>query len=130
MVIEAEKTDTEESRTSEFPEVPDEAIVKPEDEKAAKMSKRPEEELPGDENKHDNEGIGYSTDMDGEGSRIRVPSKCHVLQLVNTFHLTEKVDCLVDRNSSACSIVFLSFSDSLLPSISLNCKALITAAPP
>jgi hypothetical protein len=47
-----------------------------------------------------------------------------------TFHLTDKVDCLVDRNSCACSIVFLSFSDSLLPSISLNCRALITAAPP
>ena len=40
-----------------FPEVPDEAIVKPEDERPSKMTKRPEEELPGDENKHDDEGI-------------------------------------------------------------------------
>jgi hypothetical protein len=67
MVIEAEKTNTEERRSG-FPEVPDEAIVKPEDERPAKMSKRPEEELPGDENKHDDEGIDDSTDMDGDGS--------------------------------------------------------------
>jgi hypothetical protein len=32
------------------------------------MSKRPEVELPGDENKHDDEGIDDSTDMDGDGS--------------------------------------------------------------
>ena len=43
MVVEIENRNTEESR-SEFPEVPDEAIVKPEDERPAKMSKRPEEE--------------------------------------------------------------------------------------
>ncbi|CAN5315020.1 hypothetical protein BH18THE2_BH18THE2_35510 [soil metagenome] len=55
MVMEAENTDTEESRSG-FPEVPDEAIVKP------------EEELLGDENKHDDEGIDDSTDMDGDGS--------------------------------------------------------------
>jgi hypothetical protein len=67
MVIEAEKTNTEESGSG-FPEVPDEAIVKPEDERPAKMSRRPEEELPGDENKHDDEGIDDSTDMDGDGS--------------------------------------------------------------
>ena len=51
-----------------FLKFPDEAIVKPEDERPAKMSKRPEEELPGDENKHDDEGIDDSTDMDGDGS--------------------------------------------------------------
>ncbi|CAN5464131.1 hypothetical protein BH18THE2_BH18THE2_42470 [soil metagenome] len=67
MVIEAERTNTEESRSG-FPGVPDEAIVKPEDERPAKMSKRPEEELPGDENKHDDEGIDDGTDMDGDGS--------------------------------------------------------------
>jgi len=32
------------------------------------MSKRSEEELPGDENKHDDEGIDDSADMDGDGS--------------------------------------------------------------
>ena len=67
MVIEAEKTNTEESGSG-FPEVPDEDIVKPEDERSSKMTKRPEEELPGDENKHDDEGIDDSTDMDGDGS--------------------------------------------------------------
>jgi len=49
MVI--DNTNTEESSTSEFPEVPDEAIVKPEDERPVKMTKNSEEELPGDENK-------------------------------------------------------------------------------
>jgi hypothetical protein len=39
MVIEAEKTNTEESRSG-FPEVPDEAILKPEDERPAKMWER------------------------------------------------------------------------------------------
>ena len=67
MVVKAENTNTKESR-SEFPEVPNEAIVKLEDERPAKMSKRPEEELPGDENKHDDEGIDDSPDMDGDGS--------------------------------------------------------------
>ena len=67
MVMETENSNTEESR-SESPQVPDEAIVKPEDERPAKMSKRPEEELPGDENKHDDDGIDDSTDMDGDGS--------------------------------------------------------------
>jgi hypothetical protein len=68
MVVEIENTDDKESSTSEFPEVPEEAIVKPEDKRPAKLSKRPEEELPGDENKHDDEGIDDSTDMDGDGS--------------------------------------------------------------
>ena len=67
MVVDAENSNTEEGR-SEFPEVPDEDIVKPEDERPAKMSKRSEEELPGDENKHDDEGIDDSADMDGDGS--------------------------------------------------------------
>jgi hypothetical protein len=42
MVVEAENSNTEEGR-SEFPEVPDEAIVKPEDERPSKMTTRPEE---------------------------------------------------------------------------------------
>ena len=67
MVVEAENSNTEEGRC-EFPEVPDEAIVKLEDERPSKMTNRPEEELPGDENKHDDEGIDDSTDMDGDGS--------------------------------------------------------------
>jgi hypothetical protein len=66
MVI--DNTNTEENSTSEFPEVPDEAIVKPEDERPARMAKSSEEELPGDEDKHDDEGIDDSVDMDGDGS--------------------------------------------------------------
>jgi hypothetical protein len=66
MVI--DNTNTEENSTSEFPEVPDEAIVKPEDERPARMTKSSEEELPGDEDKHDDEGIDDSIDMDGDGS--------------------------------------------------------------
>jgi hypothetical protein len=50
MIVEAENTDDKETSTSEFPEVPEEAIVKPEEERPA-MSNRPEEEIPGDENK-------------------------------------------------------------------------------
>jgi hypothetical protein len=64
-MVDADDKDTKEG---EFPEVPDEAIVKPEDERPVKMTKNPEEELPGEENKHDDEGIDDSTDMDGDGS--------------------------------------------------------------
>ena len=39
MVVEIENTDDKESSTSEFPEVPEEAIVKPEDERPAKLSR-------------------------------------------------------------------------------------------
>lgn len=60
--------DDKDTKEGEFPEVPDEAIVKPEDERPVKMTKNPEEELPGEENKHDDEGIDDSTDMDGDGS--------------------------------------------------------------
>ena len=67
MVVEADDNDTTEDK-SEFPEVPDEAIVKPEDERPVKMTRSPEEELPGDENKHDDEGIDDTIDMDGDGS--------------------------------------------------------------
>ena len=64
----ADDADVKETKEGEFPEVPDEAIVKPEDERPVKMAKNPEEELPGEENKHDDEGIDDSTDMDGDGS--------------------------------------------------------------
>ena len=47
-----------------------------------------------------------------------------------TYVCWAKVNCLLDGYSCACSIMLLSFSDNLLPSISLNCRALITAAPP
>jgi len=40
MVMETENSNTEESR-SESPQVPDEAIVKPEDERPSKITKRP-----------------------------------------------------------------------------------------
>ena len=39
-----------------------------EDERPSKMTTRPEEELPGEKNKHDDEGIDDSTDMDGDSS--------------------------------------------------------------
>jgi hypothetical protein len=67
MVVEADDNKTKESK-SEFPEVPDEAIVKPEDERPVKITRSTEEELPGNENKHDDEGIDDSIDMDGDGS--------------------------------------------------------------
>jgi hypothetical protein len=54
MIVEA-NINTEESSKSEIPEVPDEAIVEPGILKTVKMTKRPGEELPGDENKHGDE---------------------------------------------------------------------------
>lgn len=68
MVVKVDDADDKDTKEGEFPEVPDEAIVKPEDERPVKMAKNPEEELPGEENKHDDEGIDDSTDMDGDGS--------------------------------------------------------------
>jgi hypothetical protein len=68
MVVDIDDANTKDTKEVEFPEVPDEAIVKPEDERPVKMTKNPEEELPGEENKHDDEGIDDSTDMDGDGS--------------------------------------------------------------
>jgi hypothetical protein len=67
MVVDADDNKTKEDK-SEFPEVPDEAIVKPENERPVKITRSPEEELAGDENKHDDEGIDDSIDMDGDGS--------------------------------------------------------------
>jgi hypothetical protein len=67
MVVDADDNKTKEDK-SEFPEVPDEAIVEPEDERPVKITRSPEEELAGDEDKHDDEGIDDSIDMDGDGS--------------------------------------------------------------
>jgi hypothetical protein len=53
----------------EFPPVPEAAIVKPEDEKPAKMQLRPEENL--EENESDIESSDTTSedmDMDGDGS--------------------------------------------------------------
>ena len=52
----------------QYPEVPEEAIVKPEDERPARTIKRPEEELSGDEGKPDDIDVENSSDMDGDGS--------------------------------------------------------------
>jgi hypothetical protein len=49
---------------------------------------------------------------------------------ISKFHRTDNVDCLLDKYSCAYSSAFFSFSDNVLPIISLNCRALITAAPP
>ena len=58
-----------EDANEQYPEVPEEAIVKPEDERPMRMNKRPEEELLEDGDKPDIEESGEnSTDMDGDGS--------------------------------------------------------------
>jgi hypothetical protein len=58
-----------EDANEQYPEVPEEAIVKPEDERPMRMSKRPEEELLEDGDKPDiEEGGENSSDMDGDGS--------------------------------------------------------------
>jgi hypothetical protein len=58
------------NNNEQYPEVPEEAIVKPEDERPARTIKRPEEELSGDEGKLDDidEGEENSSNMDGDGS--------------------------------------------------------------
>jgi hypothetical protein len=68
LTMKTSNKNTSDANTGEFPEVPDEAIVNPEDERPIKMAKSPEEDLAGDENKHDDEGIDDSMDMDGDGS--------------------------------------------------------------
>jgi hypothetical protein len=53
----------------QYPEVPEEAIVKPEDERPMRMSKRPGEELLEDGDKPDIEKGGEnSSDIDEDGS--------------------------------------------------------------
>ena len=58
--------------TQEFPAVPEAAIVKPEDERPAKMQIRPEEDL--EESESDVGSTDSSSeDMDGDGSPDWVP---------------------------------------------------------
>ena len=67
MIVEAENTDDKETITSEFLEVPEEAIVKPEDERPVKTSITPEETT-GETISNTDESESTSTDMDGDGS--------------------------------------------------------------
>ena len=77
MVVDAEDSNddtnnntipTQDSRKREFPNVPKEAIVRPEDERPVRMTKRSEEELSGEEDESDSEGVESTSDMDGDGS--------------------------------------------------------------
>jgi hypothetical protein len=58
----------QDSRKREFPNVPKEAIVRPEDERPARTTKRSEEELSGEEEESDCEAVESTSDMDGDGS--------------------------------------------------------------
>lgn len=58
----------EDSKKGEFTDVPKEAIVRPEDEKPVRTTKRSEEELSGEEDEPDYEGVDSSSDMDGDGN--------------------------------------------------------------
>ncbi len=51
-----------------YPDVPEIAIVKPEEERPIKTNKRSEEELDGSENETDYEHMDTDSDMDGDGS--------------------------------------------------------------
>ena len=77
MVVDAEDSNddinnnnipTQDSRKREFANVPKEAIVRPEDERPVRMTKRSEEELSGEEDESDSEAVESTTDMDGDGS--------------------------------------------------------------
>ena len=59
--------ESQQIRKEEFPPVPEGAIVKPEDERPAKMQIRPEENLEESESDVGSEDAG-SEDMDGDGS--------------------------------------------------------------
>jgi hypothetical protein len=59
---------TQDSRKREFPNVPKEAIVRPEEERPVRMTKRSEEELSGEEDESDSEAVESTSDMDGDGS--------------------------------------------------------------
>jgi hypothetical protein len=62
-------TNIEGEINEQYPQVPEEAIVKPEDERPTRIIKRPEEELSGDKDNHDiDEGGENTSDMDGDGS--------------------------------------------------------------
>ena len=49
-----------------FPEVPEEAIVKPEEERPIRISKKQEEEEPDDGNSNDNAYTTNDEDLDGD----------------------------------------------------------------
>jgi hypothetical protein len=59
--------ESQQIRKEEFPPVPEAAIVKPEDERPAKMQIRPEENLEESESNVGSEDTD-SEDMDGDGS--------------------------------------------------------------
>jgi hypothetical protein len=58
----------EDSKKGQFPDVLKEAIVRPEDEKPVRMTKKSEEELSGEEDESDYEGVDGISDMDGDGN--------------------------------------------------------------
>jgi len=64
--------ESQQIRKEEFPPVPEAAIVKPEDERPAKMQIRPEENLEESESDVGSEDTS-SEDMDGDGSPDWVP---------------------------------------------------------
>lgn len=64
--------ESQQIRKEEFPPVPEAAIVKPEDERPAKMQIRPEENLEESEMDVGSEDTS-SEDMDGDGSPDWVP---------------------------------------------------------
>ncbi len=73
MVVDAEDSNnnniaTQDNRKREFPNVPREAIVRPEDERPVRTTKRSEEELSGEEDVSDSEAVESTSDMDGDGS--------------------------------------------------------------
>ena len=77
MVVDAEDSNDDinnnnipiqDSRKREFPNVPKEAIVRPEEERSVRMTKRSEEELSGEEDESDSEAVESTSDMDGDGS--------------------------------------------------------------
>ncbi len=55
------------NKPQEYPEIPEEAIVKPEDERPVKTTITPEETV-GDDISHTDDSGSTSTDMDGDGS--------------------------------------------------------------
>ena len=58
----------DQTASGEYPPVPDDAIVKPEDERPVKMQMRPEENLEERETDIDSADTGSEEDMDGDGS--------------------------------------------------------------
>jgi hypothetical protein len=55
------------NKQQEYPEVPEEAIVKPEDERPLKTTRTPEE-ISGEDISNTDESEGTSIDMDGDGN--------------------------------------------------------------